>query len=35
LFLISVLIILKRLLYSDLNKSQADHFWSLESVFKT
>jgi hypothetical protein len=26
---------LKRLLYSDLNKSQADHFWSLESVFTT
>jgi hypothetical protein len=26
---------LKRLLYSDLNKSHADHFWSLESVFTT
>jgi hypothetical protein len=26
---------LKRLFYSDLNKSQADHFWSLESVFTT
>jgi hypothetical protein len=27
--------VLKRLLYSYLNKRQADHFWSLESVFKT
>jgi hypothetical protein len=26
---------LKRLLYSDLNKSQADHFCSLKSVFRT
>jgi hypothetical protein len=27
--------VLKGLLYLDLNKSQADHFWSLESVFTT
>jgi hypothetical protein len=26
---------LKRLLYSDLNKITADHFWSLKSVFTT
>jgi hypothetical protein len=26
---------LKKLFYSDLNKSQADHFWSLKSVFTT
>jgi hypothetical protein len=25
---------LKRLLYSDLNKSQADHFWSFKGVFR-
>jgi hypothetical protein len=27
--------VLKGLLNSDLNKSQADHLWSLESVFTT
>jgi hypothetical protein len=26
---------LKRLMYSDLNKVKADHFWSLRSVFRT
>jgi hypothetical protein len=25
---------LKRLLYSELNKIKADHFWSLKSVFR-
>jgi hypothetical protein len=31
----SLIWFLKRLSYSDLNKNQADHFWSLESVFTT
>jgi hypothetical protein len=27
--------VLKRFFYSDLNKIEADHFWSLKSVFRT
>jgi hypothetical protein len=35
LFQISVLVFLKKLFYSDLNKNKADHFCPLKSVFET